>query len=105
MKNTNIQSKLVNETVSIDFDFSSMLSIGETLVSGAVTVDVFSGLDNSPSSILDGSESLSGATISQDITGGVAGVIYVLNCAATTSKGQELILQGKLAVVSSNPFV
>lgn len=98
------QSKLVGETVSVQFDFTSLLAPGETISGDAVTASVFAGLDNTPSAILSGSPTVSGATISQKITAGTAGVVYLLNASATTSAGQVLILQTYLAVTDTNPF-
>jgi hypothetical protein len=96
--------KLTSETLDLTFDFDSMLAVGETLASAVTTATVFSGEDSSPSSIIDGSATLDGTQVIQTVTDGVAGVVYVLNCAATTSAGQILIMQGRLAVISTNPF-
>ncbi len=101
---TVFSSKLVAETVDVQFDFSSMLAIGETISSAEVTAEVFQGLDNSPSSIISGAASPDGNIVNQAITAGTAGVVYTLSCAITTSLSQSLILQGRLAILSNNPF-
>lgn len=97
-------SKITTEVVSVPFDFSSQLTNGETITSQAVTVSVFQGEDANPSALLSGSASVSGTVVSQLITGGVAGVVYLLDCGISTSLSQELIMQTYLAVTTSNPF-
>lgn len=97
-------SKLQGETATVAFDFTSRLAIGETISSSVVTASVFSGDDSSPSSIISGADSAVNATVLQDITAGVVGVVYTLSCAIVTSTGQELIMQGYLSVISTNPF-
>lgn len=96
--------KNIASTISQTFNFSSALAISETIASAVVTATVFSGEDASPASIIDGIATVSGSTVLQNITAGVVGVVYVLSCAITTSTGQELLLNGYLAVVSNNPF-
>ena len=97
-------TKLQSDTVSVSFDFASMLAIGETLASAVCTAEVFSGEDASPELIIDGSTSLNGTVVLQKITDGVVGVVYVVNCTATTSAAQELTIQTYIAIVSTNPF-
>lgn len=96
--------KITTEVNTVSFDFLGLLALGETISSAAVTVEVSSGTDASPSDLLSGGPSADGTIVSQKLTGGVAGVIYCVICAITTSEGQELILQGLVAVVSTNPF-
>lgn len=96
--------KYDSETKAVTFDFTSMLAVGETLTSQAVTAAVFQGEDTAPEDIIDGSASASGAVVSQMITGGVVGVVYVLVCAVETSNSQDLMMSELVAVVSTNPF-
>lgn len=90
--------KLVGETAIVQFDFTSRLG-SATISTQSVAATVYSGTDASPSSIISGSASASGAVVSQKITAGVAGVIYELACTITTSDGQTLMLVGYLPVV------
>lgn len=76
-----------------------MLGAGETISTQSVAASVYSGTDASPSSIISGSASASGAVVSQKITAGVVGVLYELACTITTSAGQTLVLTGYLAVL------
>lgn len=94
-----LDPKLVNETRNYTFDFSSRLAAGETISTQTVTASVYSGVDASPSAIISGSASASGAVVTQKITAGTLGVIYELLCQITTSAGQTLDLAGYLAVI------
>lgn len=103
MTRVELAPKLLGETADYQFDFSSRLAVGETISSATVTATVYSGTDASPSSIINGADSTSGAIVTQSITGGVLGVLYELICAATTSTGQVLQLVGILAIVQDEP--
>lgn len=98
-----LSPKLVGETKVYSFDFSSALAVGETVSTQVVTAAVYSGVDASPSSLISGLASASGAVVSQKITGGVLGVLYELLCTITTSLGQTLLLSGYLAVIPEVP--
>lgn len=92
--------KRTGESVNLTFDFTSRLASGETISTQVVTASVYTGTDASPSGLISGSASASGAVVTQKITGGVAGVIYYLLCQITTSAGQTLDMEGFLAVVA-----
>ena len=98
-----LSPKLVGETKTITFDFTSMLAVGETISTKSTAASVFSGVDGSPSNVISGAASNSGAVVSQGVTGGVAGTIYNLLCTITTSTSQTLILGGFLAVLPNSP--
>ena len=98
-----LPNKLASETKTITFDFTSLLAIGETISTQTCTATVYSGVDASPSAIISGSASASGAIVSQKITAGTVGVIYSVACAITTSAGQTLKLVGFLAVLPDLP--
>lgn len=81
------------ETVTCSYDMSNELGTGETVssVTFALTVPVYStGVDASPSSHLHGSPSFSGAVVSQQLSGCLNGVTYVLTATVNTSAGQVL---------------
>lgn len=90
--------KLVGETKSFTFDFTSMLGSVETISTQVVTATVYSGTDPTPSALISGVASASGAIVTQNITGGVAGNIYELKCTITTSASQTLLLVAFLVV-------
>jgi hypothetical protein len=92
-------AKLVSAIQVLKFNFTSLLGPTETISTQTVAASVYSGTDASPSSIISGSASASGAIVSQTITGGTSGVLYELKCTITTSLSQTLVLAGMLAVV------
>ena len=94
-------TKLQGETVTMQFDFTSRLASGETISTQSVAAATWIGTDASPSSILSGSASASGAVVSQKVTAGTLGVTYTLTCTITTSAGQTLQLVGFLTVSST----
>jgi hypothetical protein len=101
-------AKRVGETEAFTADFAGgvtpRLGTGETITSAVWSVSVVTGVDASPSAMLSGSLAISGAKVTQMITGGVAGVVYRLICTALTSAGQTLVLpdigRDTLAVVA-----
>lgn len=93
------EAKLLSETVSEVFDFTSRLAAGETISTAVTTATVYSGTDASPSSIISGSATISGQKVTQLVTAGTLGVTYLLLCSITTSAGQALQLSGYLVVV------
>lgn len=97
-----LEGKLLGETVTETFDFTSRLAAGETISSASVSATTYSGTDASPSLIVNGSASISGQTVTQSITGGVLGVTYDLVCTIATSLGQTLQLSAYLAVVPND---
>jgi hypothetical protein len=90
--------KPLGETRRETFDFSSRLASGETLTGASGSASVYSGTDASPSALLQGSASVSGALAYVTLTGGVVGVLYEILCTATTSAGQVLTLSAYLAL-------
>ena len=99
MNRADLPPKLVGETKTYTFDFSSELAVSETISTQVVAATVYSGTDVSPSSIISGSATASGAVVSQKITAGTLGVIYELLCTITTSNSQTLQQAGYLVVI------
>jgi len=91
--------KNVKQNLS-QFDFSSLLAIGETISTQTVTASVYSGTDASPSNIISGAATVSGGIVTQliDTTG-----TYELLAAVTTSAGQTLHLSGYLTITLDLP--
>lgn len=96
-------SKTVTETRLLPFDFSSYLGTGETISSAIASCAVWSGTDPAPAGIISGGSTISGAIVTQLVTAGVIGVLYIVQMTATTSLGQILPLGGFLAVVAGQP--
>lgn len=101
MQNLRVElpNKLAGETKTVTFDFTSLLGASETISTQSCTATVYSGTDATPSAIISGSASASGAVVSQKITAGTVGVIYYIVCTITTSLSQTLELSGFLAVL------
>lgn len=98
-----LPAKFVGETKLYEFDFSSQLAAGETISGKTVAAATYSGIDTSPSSLVSGSATNSGAVVSQMVTGGTLGVLYELTCTVVTSLSQTLQQKGYLAVVQGVP--
>lgn len=95
--------KYAGETKTITFDFTGDLASGETISTKTCTSTVYSGTDASPSSLINGSASSSGAVVSQSITAGTVGVIYLVKCTIVTSASQTLIKETLIAVIVDQP--
>jgi hypothetical protein len=83
---------------SFAFDFTDLLATGETVQSAAVTCSVIHGTDPAASSMVQGTPTVQSPKVSIFIVDGVEGVIYRLKCIATTSNGQDLVLESDLLV-------
>ena len=92
-------AKQASETVIFTFDFTSRLTLAETISTASTTATVYSGTDASPSAIISGSATISGKTVTQAITAGTLGVTYLLKCQITTSLGQTLDLFAFLPII------
>lgn len=99
MSLTTFEPKLNAETVTETFDFSSRLAVSETLSTASVAATVYSGTDASPSAVISGSATISGTQVTQKVTGGIEGNVYILACTVTTSAGQTLVISGFLPIV------
>jgi hypothetical protein len=95
--------KKVGETCNMPFDFVADLGTAETLISSSVTASVYTGVDASPSAVLQGSSSISGTQVNQLCTAGVVGTLYKILAQATTSLGQVLEISMYLAVMPDLP--
>ena len=89
---TDFTSKRVGETEVFTVDYTKNLSVGETILSAVWTNSVKTGTDASPGSMIQGVATITGALVSNKITGGIAGVYYTPICTATTSLGQVITL-------------
>lgn len=99
MSRVGLAGKVASETVSEIFDFTSRLAVGETISTAAVSATVYSGTDGSPAAIISGSASISGAKVTQKVTGGSVGNVYLLKCQITTSTSQTLALSAFLPIL------
>lgn len=93
------ETKYVGETKLVTVDFANELAAGITIFDAVVEASVYAGTDNAPEDIIDGAATDSGTTVSQLVTAGVSGVQYILSFAISTSNGQALVKQVRLAVL------
>lgn len=93
------QVKRAGETAPVTFDFTSAMGAAETISTQSVVATVYSGVDATPSAIINGAATASGKVVSQSITAGVSGVVYQLVCTITTSLSKTLQQSSYLAVV------
>lgn len=98
-----LPTKLVAETKLYTFDFTSELPEGETIVSAEVTITTYSGTDAAPDDLVSGVATISGAQVTQLLTGGTLGVLYYAECSVVLSDDQELVQAGYVAVVQPVP--
>lgn len=101
---TLLPPKLVGATVDVALDFTSRLDPGETIVGIVVISTTYSGVDSNPMAILSGAATASGPIVIQKVTGGLAGVIYLLSCTITTNAGALKNMLSYLAVTDTNPY-
>lgn len=90
--------KRQGETLNVEFDFLSQLAVGETISTKSTICSVFTGVDASPSSMINGAATNSGTIVTQSITGGTVGVVYILVCTITTSASQTIKIAAYLYV-------
>lgn len=84
------------EIITVTFDFSDLVA---AVTSATVTASWKRGTaDASPSSLLSGGTSTSGAKVLQKIQGGNAGADYVLRCQVDTADGQRFVMAALLPV-------
>ncbi len=77
------------ESVVVEFDFASELA---AVGSAAVSISILGpGTDPNLLDILDGAAQVSGTSVLQRISGGVAGLNYKLRCEATS--GADIIVR------------
>lgn len=99
-----ITPKYAGETKDYPFDFASQLvGAAETLVSAVATASVYSGVDASPSALVNPAPAILNSVATLRTQAGVVGTIYVVTVTGTSSLGQIMILQAYLTVLPSQP--
>ena len=98
-----LPNKIAAELKVYTFDFADVLASAETISTQVVTSTTYSGTDASPSSMISGAATASGSVVSQDITAGTAGVLYVLTCTITTSASNTFVKTGYVGVIPTTP--
>lgn len=94
--------KLTTESELFGFDFSQVLTSGETLSTAVCTVIVMNGIDPNPDAILVGAAAITNSKANQRIAGGISEVTYRLVMTVTTSYGNTYTAVGDLPVYSED---
>ena len=87
------------ETEVFGMDFVNELSVGETIVSASVTLQVVTGTDATPQTHVNGSATISLSKVSQSIGGLLVNVTYRVIFTVVTNKGQTIILYSHVRCV------
>lgn len=95
-------AKGIGETQPYVVNFSDRLQFGEAINGAATTASVFAGTDPTPVNILSGSPTYTSTTVTQLITGGVAGVIYTVVFTVTGTGSHNYTKVAQLAVIDPN---
>lgn len=95
-----IPSKTTGETIPVVFNFQGKLQYGESLNGNSVTCVLYSGTDPSPSSMISGAATMTATTVTQSITGGIAGNLYTLVCVATSTGSHNYSMECRIAVIT-----
>lgn len=92
-------AKGIGETAPYTFNFADRLQFGEAINGASVSLSVRSGTDPNPTLMTPSPATFTGTVVTQDITGGVAGVIYDVTCTVTATNSHNYVKQGTLAVI------
>lgn len=96
---TDFPAKTPSEEVWLPFDFADMVEDAETVLSATVTVSVVLGPDDVNPLNLQGSPLLADKVVTQLVTGGQNGAIYLVVCSVvTTPHNQKLHFPIRLPV-------
>jgi hypothetical protein len=98
-QNVSLDPKDVGETDTVSFDYSAMLTSGDSIVSASCSCYLFSGSDPAPGAVLTGSSTIAGLVVLQQVTGGIDGNNYTVRCSITSAQGRILVQSCNLPVV------
>lgn len=94
-----LPAKAVGETKDFVIDFVSQIARDEVIESATCSVSVYCGLDLTPNAMLVGEAFISGTRVTQRLTLGNRGVIYMVTCTITTDVMQIVTIKAYLAVL------
>jgi hypothetical protein len=98
-RHVELDDKDIQETDDVEFAFALALRPGETFTVQAVTCEARYGADAAAAAMLSGAALMQGTSVFQRLTGGVAGVTYLVRCRISTSLGRMLVLPLMIRVV------
>ena len=93
-------NKITSEIVDVGMNFRALLSATGTISNAVWGVTVLSGVDASPSSLLEGTTAISGTTAYVRLHGGVAGVTYKIRGEVDASSGERFAADGQILVTA-----
>lgn len=93
-------NKYPQERITVEFDFAKDLAPGDSVASVQLVPTTVQGVDAVPTAILYGGPVIKGARCFQQIAGGLAGCAYQVECRATTTNNNLIILARVLPVVA-----
>lgn len=97
-----LPSKLVDERITVLFEFMDELEWGEAVESVDFELSVISGTDPNPELMLFQYPVISGTTVRHFIQGGNPGVIYLVKAVVTGSTGAAYNKVARLAILPSD---
>jgi hypothetical protein len=97
-----IRPKLAVDIVIYFFDFSSLLTNGDSIVSANASVTLYSGTDPNPVLIFSSyTAAWNGPVASQYVTGGVTGSSYMIQMTVVSAGGARYSLSALLFILPS----
>ena len=100
MDNIILPNKGTTETLPFTVNFSDRFVYGEAINGIAVSISVVSGIDSSANLMISTPATYTANTITQVVSGGVAGVTYMLVYLCTGTASHNYVKQGYLTVVA-----
>jgi hypothetical protein len=96
--------KATTEIIPLTVTFADRLQYGETINGASVSVIVISGTDANPSAMLSGAVVTAPTSVTQNITGGIAGVVYMVVFLVTATGSHNYAKEGRLVVTAPGAF-
>lgn len=97
-----LPSKLVDERITVRFNFTDELEWGEAITDANFSIQVLSGVDTTPQLMLTGGVTILGTYVSHKIWRGLPGVIYQVVATVEGSTGNSYQKVAKLAILPSD---
>lgn len=94
--------KITTESELYSFDFSQVLTTGETISTASSQMLVMNGVDASPNAMLAGAPVISDSVVSQRLEDGLSGVTYRLVVTVNTSASNTYVGVGDLTVYTAS---
>lgn len=86
------------EILPFTVNFGDRLQYGESINGATTTITVLSGVDPNPNAMISNAPSYTANTVTQIVTGGVVGVIYMLVFLVTGTGSHNYVKEGRLVI-------